>query len=646
MISQEECCMKKHSLAAKATALSLSVLLTAGAMPSAGASAAERRYTEQEVTAYLYSKDKTVQLNCLFYEDMPFEPYIDAGDFFARLFETDFTVTDNGNGVFTVTAPNSLTMVADAERDTVHFDLYEKFMEAEPADADGDGQESAFIQNRELVVEGDAKAIDLPYGKYQIDITAVDGKLYFPLTTLADMCTSTYLSAVYKGGSIYFFEAMEPPYFDQTDSFSMQPRTEAEAAYTYCELCFVLDHFYGKPRHSEFAQKMVQQSIDELLSSDEAPGIKPLLLSQSLTDYYTGLVLLDSLLDDGGHTALSGEFTSALLSDKPSEFSTAVSAMLDDAENANAAAIASRIKTINDRQELHAGLKKLRDERYAAYENVRLWENEQAEGSDRFIAQLFLCGDTAVFVFDDFKDAVVEPFKWSLDCAKEKGAKNFLIDISQNTGGSDGVMQYILAIMTGSGDYYSTSTLSGNRLRNTGNIDKNLDGVTDDKDSEVSCDFRFALLTSAQSFSCGNALPCLAQEKGIPIIGQASGGGTCILINPVFPGRVNYTLSGFRTFTDSENNDLEAGAKPDLETVTVDAEGVADYSKLYDIQAVSEFLSKQPAPTKPAQTATADTQQATQGGVPVGVIVLIAAAAAVLVAVVIVLIVRRKKARG
>jgi len=438
---------------------------------------------------------------------------------------------------------------------------------------------------------------------------------------------------------------MEPVYFDQSAAFSMQ-RTEAEAAYTYRELCFVLDHFYGKPRRSKFAQKMVQQGIDALLSSDEAAGIKPLLLSQNLTEFYTGLVLLDSLLDDGGHTTLSGEFTSALLSERPGDFLNAVSALLDDPDNANANAIAANIKVINDQKALRAGLKQLRDERYAAYENVRLWENEKAEGNDRFIAQLFMCGDTAVFVFDDFKDAVVEPFKWSLDCAKEKGAKNFLIDISQNLGGSANVMQYILAIMTGSGDYYSTSTLSGNRLRNTGNIDKNLDGVTDDKDSELSCDFRFALLTSAQSFSCGNALPCLAQEKGIPIIGQTSGGGTCMLSVPVFPGKLSYNISGFRTFTDSENNDLEAGAKPDLETVTVDAEGAADYSKLYDIQAVSEFLSKQPAPTKPAQTATADTQQATQGGVPVGVIVLIAAAAAVLVAVVIVLIVKRKKARG
>lgn len=634
--------MKKHSLAAKAAAISLSVLLTAGAFPSAGAAAAERSYKEQEVTAYLYNKDTTATFKCLFYEDMPFEPYVNAGEFFARLFTSDFTVTDNGNGVFTITAPNKLTMVADAEKDTVHFDQYEKFMISEPADADGDGQEGAYIKNQDLIVEGDAKAVDLPYGKYQIDITAVDGNLYFPLTTLADMCTSTYLSAVYTGGSIYFYQAMEPVYFDQSAAFSMQ-RTEAEAAYTYRELCFVLDHFYGKPRRSEFAQKMVQQGIDALLSSDEAAGIKPLLLSQNLTEFYTGLVLLDSLLDDGGHTTLSGEYTSALLSETPGDFLNAVSALLDDPDNANANAIAANIKVINDQKALRAGLKKLRDERYAAYENVRLWENEKAKGDDRFVAQLFLCGETAVFVFDDFKDAVVEPFKWSLDYAKEKGAKNFLIDISQNLGGSASVMQYIMAIMTGNGDYYSTSTLTGNRLHATGDVDKNLDGVIDEKDSELSYYFRFALLTTNQSYSCGNFLPCLAQEKGIPIIGQTSGGGTCMLSVPVFPGKLSYTISGSRTFTDSQNNDVEAGAKPVLETVTVDAEGTADYSKLYDIQAVGEFLSKQPDPTKPTEATTTAAKATAGSGAPIGTILLIAAGVTGLLVLITLLISKRRK---
>lgn len=636
--------MKKHCLARTAAALSLAVIVTAGTLPSAGAAATERKYREQEITAYLYEPETSVQLKCLFYEDMPFEPYINAGDFFARLFESDFTVTDNGDGVFTVTAPNNLTMVADTENDTVHFDLYEKFMTADPADADGDGREGSYIKNPEMVTEGDAKGVDLSYGKYQIDITAVDGNLYFPLSTLSNMCTATYLSAVYHNGSIYFYQPLEPAYFDRSGMFATQPRTEAEAAFTYRELCFVLDHFYGKPRRSEFAQKMVKQGLDSLLSSDEAKGIKPLLLSQSVTDYYTGLVLLDSLLDDGGHTSLSGEYTAELLSDKPSELATAVSAMLDDPNNANANAIAANIKVINNRKELRAGLKKLRDERYAAYESVKLWENEKAEGDDRFVAQLLMSGDTAVFVFDEFKDAVVEPFKWSLDYAAEKGAKNFLIDITQNLGGSTNVLQYIMAIMTGDGDYHSTSTLTGNRLRNIGEIDKNLDGVVDEKDSELSYDLRFALLTTDQSYSCANFLPCLAQEKGIAVIGQTSGGGTCILSVPVFPGKLNYSLSGFRTFADSQNNDVEAGAKPDFETVTVDAEGTADYSKLYDIKAVSEFLSKQPAPTQASQPNASSVKASNGSGLPFGVVVLIAVAAtAVLAAVIIILSKKRKK---
>ena len=99
----------------------------------------------------------------------------------------------------------------------------------------------------------------------------------------------------------------------------------------------------------------------------------------------------------------------------------------------------------------------------------------------------------------------------------------------------------MMAIMTGKSDYYTTSTLSGNRLRNTGSIDKNLDGVIDEKDDAVSYDFRFALLTTNSSYSCGNFLPCLAQKQGIPVVGQVSGGGTCALINPVFPNKTRDT---------------------------------------------------------------------------------------------------------
>lgn len=62
--------MKKHCLARTAAALSLAVIVTAGTLPSAGAADTERKYREQEITAYLYEPETSVQLKCLFYEDM------------------------------------------------------------------------------------------------------------------------------------------------------------------------------------------------------------------------------------------------------------------------------------------------------------------------------------------------------------------------------------------------------------------------------------------------------------------------------------------------------------------------------------------------------------------------------------------------
>lgn len=634
--------MKQRRLRLTVPALMLTALTAFGAVPHANAAVDERKFEKKDVTAYLYNMENSTMLKCLFYEDMPFEPYVSVLDYLNIIFDAQLSAADNGNGVFTITAPNSQTMVVDTVKDTVHFDLFEKFTSADPADADGDGKEGPYIKEEEIVVEGEAKSFDMSYGKYQIDLTAENGSAYFPLTSISDIFADTYLGAVYQNGNIYFMQTLETPYYDQTDIFSAKPRAKGEIEYTYKELCFVLDHFYGKPRRSEFAQQMTMQGVDTLLSSEDKTGIKQLLLSDSMTDYYTGLVLLDSLLDDGGHTSLSGCYTTALFTDKKTAFAEAVSALADDAANPNAAAIGANLTAIENKKVLANMLLELRNKHYAAYENVKLWEKEKAENNDKFLAQLFMCGDTAVFVFDDFTDEVVAPFKWSLDYAQEKGANNFVIDITQNRGGSANVLSYMMAIMTGNGDYYSTSTLTGNRLRTTGKVDKNLDGVIDEKDDAVRYNFRFALLTTQMSYSCGNYLPCLAQEQGIAVIGETAGGGTCFLANPVYPNAMPYSISGYRTMTDTKGNDVEAGAKPDLETVSVEADGTIDYNKLYDITAVSAYLAQQPAKQNTARQATTDTVKAANG-LPIGIILLMVIPVVLIIAVVIIILAKKRK---
>ena len=106
-----------------------------------------------------------------------------------------------------------------------------------------------------------------------------------------------------------------------------------------------------------------------------------------------------------------------------------------------------------------------------------------------------------------------------------------LIDDSLNGGGIVMVMGRLLALL--SKDNRSAITaineLTGDLTTTTYQVDTNNDGVYDTNDVYGN-DFKFYILTSPVSFSCGNAFPMLAQHYGIAkIIGQKSGGGECVV---------------------------------------------------------------------------------------------------------------------
>lgn len=634
-----------HKIGKKALALSLSAVLALGAMPFTAVSAAERTYREQELDAYLYNNENKETIKCLFFEDMPNVPYIDVKDYLEIIAAQPFTVAESGSGVYTVTGKEGKTMVIDAEKNTVHFDEFETFMPNNPADADGDGPEAPYMKNLHVVYDSDPKPVDLDFGKYQIDIAPINHTAYFPLTTLADLFADTYLSALYLDGSIYFFDPMNSPYFDRTSAYSVKPREKDLIAYTYNELCFMFDRLYGRPPKSQLGKSLAENSFDEIMTSTEiGKNVKPLLLSESMIDFYTGLVLLDIMADDGGHTQLSDPFSAVVIDDKQTEFTAAVNQLLKEADNDKAAVIAARITNIHAIVDESRALKKLRTDALAKYEVVKEWEKD-SEDKEVF-AELVMSGDTAVFVFDSFEDEVVPAFKWSLDCAAERGAKNFLIDLSCNTGGSSAVLGYMLSVMTGKSDLHMNSTISGSSYRQTGSVDKNLDGVVDAKDDEVNYNLRFALLTSKFSYSCANYLPCLAQEKQIPVIGETSGGGTCMLLNMSYPSLASYSVSGYKTMLYDNGGDVDAGAKVNLETVAYTADNKSDYSKLYDFSAVSTFLDEYYAKTTPvkATESRAASSDSAKGSMSPGVIIAISACAVLAVAVLIlVLFLRRKK---
>lgn len=635
--------MKAQKSKHRIVALLLAVIIMIGSVPmtATAAAAPERSYQEKEVTAYLLSMEKTEPVKCLFYDDMPSIPYIGVMDYLETLFGKEFTFSDSGKGSYTVKSSSGKSMVIDTAADKIRFDEFENFQPDSEADID-ENNDVPFIKKPKRIIEGKVNPLELDYAEYHIDLTDVKGMAYFPLTTISDLFAYTSLAAKYLDGSIYIKQGFEKAYYDEKIEHKLEPRSKDLIDYTYNELCFVLDNFFGKPGRSELGQVMVDNGFDELITGTEFnETIKPLLMSENVIDFYIGLVLLDSLLDDGGHTTLAGDYTDALLSDDESDFTAKINSMLDDVNDPKARAVAMTIHGIVQKREIFQTLSALREESYANYESVKTWTD--ANNSEKVIAQLLMHDDSAIFVFDEFESAMVSPYKWSLDYAKDKGAKNFIIDITQNTGGVNYVVMYMMAIMTGQPNLYLQNTMTGNKMIETGLIDKNLDGKVDEKDDEVDYDFHFALLTTERSFSCGNLLPCMAQEKKIPVIGENSGGGTCYIYKMSFPSAPNYGLSSYSMMLYENGENVEAGAKPDFETVTVDAEGNHDYAKLYDIDAAAKFLDEYYAKVTPVKV---HTTSAKSSGMPITTILLIAIPVVVLIAAIIVILIVRKRKKA
>ena len=250
------------------------------------------------------------------------------------------------------------------------------------------------------------------------------------------------------------------------------------------------------------------------------------------------------------------------------------------------------LSSLNSSQKA-TNMSEFRSGKYKDYDFVKSWDDQSA-------SKLYVAGDTAVFAFNKFINEAAYHFKWSLDYAKEKGIKRFVIDLSCNSGGSAAVVMYIMAMITNKDkDSYSVSyrklqTLTGNITRIDHDIDLNLDGEINDLDKSVYYDFEYAFITSKISYSCGNLLPCLAKDAGFPILGERSGGGACSLLIAYTPELFFYTMSSYNKFITKDNNDVDNGAELDFDLTkrVTDDQGneTVDYSGLYDLEDISRKI--------------------------------------------------------
>ncbi len=566
--------MKKALSALLAAALLASC---AAVSPSAAAEDAGDAYVKTDITTYPYADDsEPVTLTCLTRSDLPGIPFLSVGDYLGQLYTGIGSSGDLGGGVYRFSnAENNMTV--DAQKDTVSFDSYEGFLFSNSVDTDKDPMPYPFIEDgRGMEFVGEVKGVEFDLSKYGIDVVERDGVVYMPFCTLNELFTDAEYVMNYSKESLYVVSMNSM--ISAKGIFST--RTKETARFIYDEFCFAVDCFSGKPSSALFTEGIVSDGLDKTLDTYDSvtPRIKELLLSENAEDFAEGVMLLQYYMDDGGHTQLTDGLKERLLKYGVTNMSEAASKVFGDDSSEEIAAIISDDQRRADVREVNRLYGAKKAEAYKSFEEVKDWGG----------SSLYRSGDTFIFDLSGFGTAAIEPFKWSLDYAAENGGKNFIIDVTGNLGGEDAIAAYMIALMCGDARNTEQLCASGNKRQFTKKVDKNLDGKFDEADDAVKYDFRFAVLAGAGSYSCANTFPCMAQDRGICVIGEQTPGGNCCGTTRLFANGTSFKISGYTKYLRENGKDSDKGVTPDVAMPGKDA----GYNGFYDIGAFNKGIAE------------------------------------------------------
>ena len=555
--------------------------------------------TIKEVDFYRLSEETPGKLALRYYDDMPNVPYMGICQLYKVYTGNDLTLSGEG-GVYTVTNKKG-SAVIDLGKNTLYSDDYRKFTELSMG---GNDDPPAFAKIVEEEHSGPMSAT-LKFSDYNITPYYDEGDVYFPVSIAADifMGTGGFMMLYVPGtpDSEPFIRMVDlsvvagetptiltPSYEKALLAMAKYDRAEDFARFSYDNLCFIVDNFYGKVSSSIIGSQMKTKTLDEVMTGTNDSNLNQIrkwLVSTSQAEYMAGLIGLQAYLFDGGHTAIS----------------TLVDLFRDPARCPELApAITEELTKVTlpqhpDRNQKEAALKEARS---AAWSDAA-----SLGGEDTYISK----GDTAVFTFNTFyadmdawshyvpgstnyPEDSIGHFMKALNKAKaDPSIKNFVIDLSCNGGGTVTVVLFMISMMTGDiAEKLDMDVQTGDISTMRIHFDTNLDGKFDKEDLKKQYDFNFAILTTSASFSSGNMLPVYAKDEGIMIIGEKSGGGICgLMIGSTADGLFG-TYSSYNAGATKSGKDLEAGAEPDK--VLIDST-TTDYSVLYDIDTLSKAMN-------------------------------------------------------
>lgn len=572
---------------------------------------------ETRAVPLVYSSDDNVSgaFYLRIYDENEYVPYIGLRyclEEFCGLEIKDVTYSD---GEYTITAildEKTFPIVVNIKNNTMYCPAWRGYTRPNPSISFGNGTLIKSIKS----FTGQ-KSITVDLAKYGFKIYGGIDDAYVPFCIVNQLFISTILNAqlLYNGEKIYLYSNnfsypsfRESPWYSDLNN---RPKELIDASYNM--LCFTHDYIYGKPGYYGFAdggkgRADVEEvraadalSFDEMLSRYDS-DTKDLLKATSYKDYLKGLARLVFYTYGDEHASIR-------LSDDILMYDSDIKAAVRDVSaNGRSAKWNYDIKITSS---TNPGSLNYCRKQKGIIDEVGVLQSDK-------ILELIDDGKTLIIRFDAFEldgsggwnnyygsnpsaepnPAVVTTIpndtiglfyktfyyiknKSTVDGKDYSNVKNVLIDDSCNGGGAMPVLNWLLTLITGYGDFAYEDIHTNTQYYEYIKADLNLDGVVnsdDDEFREFVDDLNIAILTSFNSFSCGNALPYGAGERGIPIIGEQSGGGSCVVGCGVTADGIPFNFSmNARQCSSDFSKTVENGAE-----VNVSLTDGTDYSKFYD----------------------------------------------------------------
>ena len=428
-------------------------------------------------------------------------------------------------------------------------------------------------------------AFTLDYGLYGFHVYLRDGAFYIPFSVFNLLTKSFEISDYYSNyafngkdifpieSSLSVYSTLGKKYYGS--GYAGTEMTPEMAEYNYQSTCMIFDNLYrfdksgvGEITHEEgvsfFDKYFTEHNMKADLSGtdqDKFDKTFAKFIEGILDDPHTSLmyrsVYFGKDVGSHSHSGGSGPRNSAYYSSY-FQFYSAKSSVSNAVENNFKISGKTGIISFNN-------FMNIAPSEFNPYENK--WTSS------------YYGADTSLLFYDAFK---------AFDA---KGTiENIVIDISTNTGGSSGTLAQLMQYLY-EDPHIITNNLFGNVIEDKVlHADTNFDGVFDEKDCYRG-KYNFYILISPVSFSCGNFFPAVCkQTKCATIIGQKSGGGSCVVYQTALPNGTIFQMSGMQEICYDPNGgtdyiDDDAGIEPDY------AYGVGSIADYYNYSKLNTFVS-------------------------------------------------------